>query len=70
MIQTKYSLEDFKPETLYVREDSHIPVTGDSTQSKTSKLYEFLIQNIETNSFIVDWQLSGIEYSEVDKSYS
>ncbi len=70
MIQTTYSLTDFKQETLYVREDSQIPAPVDSTQSKTNKLYRLLMLNIKAYSFIVDWQLSEIEHSEVDKPYS
>ena len=70
MIQIKYSPEDFKPETYYVREDSQIPVPGDLTRGRTSRSYEILMLNIKTYSFIVDWQLSEIERSEVDKPFS
>ena len=70
MNQAKYSHTDFKQETLFLREDSQIPIPGDSTQSKTSELYELLNLNFKTYSFIVDWQLSEIEFSKVDKPYS
>lgn len=70
MIQIKYSPEDFKPETHYVREDTQIPVPGDLSRDKTNRFCEILMLNIKTCSFIVDWQLSEIEHSEIDKPFS
>ena len=67
MIQTKKTLKDFKQETLYLSEDSQIPVPGDSNQLNVFAIYDLLLVKIKAYSFIVDWQLQEIEVPEVNK---
>ena len=70
MIQKQNSLPDFKQETFYLPEDSQIPVSGDATQRMTFEYYDLLIMRIKTYSFIVDWQLPGVEKLEVNMPHS
>lgn len=70
MIQKQNSRPDFKQETLYLPEDSQMPVHDDSTHRKGYELYDLLITRIKTYSFIVDWQMPGIEELEVDIPHS
>jgi len=61
MIQTDNSLLDFKIETLYLREDSQIPVPCDSYQLRGLGTNDLLLLKIKSCPFIVDWQLTEIE---------
>jgi len=70
MIQKQNSRPDFKQKSFYLREDTQIPVPGDSTQRKGNEFYNLLITRIKTYSFIVDWQMPGIEKLEVDITHS
>ena len=70
MIQKQNSLSDFKQETVYLPEDSQIPVSGDKTQRKAYEFYDLIFMRIKTYSFIVDWQLPGIEELKVDIPHS
>lgn len=70
MNQKQKSPSDFKQETVYLPEDSQIPVTGDKTQRKAYEFYDLFLLKIKTYSFIVDWQLPGIEELNVDLPHS
>ena len=70
MIQSKYSLTDFKQENLYLHDDSQIPVTGDLNQKNGFRSYDHLFLKIEAYSFIVDWQLQDNEVPERNKLHS
>jgi hypothetical protein len=69
MIHIQNSLTDFKLETLYLREDSQIPVPGDSFQIKRFGDYDLLLLKIKACPFIVDWQLTDIEQTAVFKTH-
>jgi len=64
MIQSKYSLMDFKQENLYLHDNSQFPVTGDSNQIKGFRFIDHRFLKIEAYSFIVDWQLHDTEIPE------
>ena len=70
MIQSKYSLMDFKQENLYLHDDSQIPVTGDLNQKNGSRFNDHLFLKIEAYSFIVDWQLQDTEMPDGNKPHS
>jgi hypothetical protein len=70
MNQTKYSLPDFKQETLSNLEDSHFPFPGNSIHRSTSEIYTLRIPYIKTSSFIVDWQLPYIGHQNEEKPLS
>ena len=70
MIQKQNSHSDFKQKTVFLPEDSQIPVSGDTTQRKAYEFYDLILMRIKTYSFIVDWQLPGIEELEVDLPHS
>ena len=66
MIQKQNSLSDFNQKSVFLREDSQVPISGDSTQRNAYELYDLLFTRIKTYSFIVDWQLPGIEELKAD----
>ena len=70
MIQKQNSLSDFKQGSVYLPEDSKIPVFGYSTQRKDYEFYDLIFMRIKTYSFIVDWQLPEIEQLEVEIPHS
>ena len=66
MIQKQNSLSDFNQKSVFLREDSQVPISGDTTQRNAYELYDLLFTRIKTYSFVVDWQLQGIEELKAD----
>jgi hypothetical protein len=70
MIQKQNNSQDLKQESSFLREDSQIPVPGNSALKIGYEFYDHLILKFKTYSFIVDWQMPGIEKLEVEIPHS
>ena len=70
MIQKQNNPSDLKQESSFLREDSQIPVPGNSALKIGYEFYDHLILKFQSYSFIVDWQMPGVEKLEVEIPHS